>query len=244
MTPLTILTTAEKTIFESPPIFTARDRKKYFSFPQGVIKRIQKLTPQNKTYFLVMYGYFKATNKFYTRQFHQKDLNFVTEKFGVPSNVAFEYKRRTYLNHRETILTYCGYIKFTPATVPSLAAALAPLIRSHTRPKAILYQSCEFLAKQKIEIPSYHTLASLITIELKSHEKALAETLVKLLTKEHKQMFDNLLSKSPATKRYQLTLLKKFTQSTRPTKIKENITDLVLLKELFATVSSLLHSVQ
>src|SRR3954469_13973769 len=88
MIPLNILTIVEKKIFESPPIFTARERKKYFSFPPGIIKRIQKLTPQNKIYFLVMYGYFKATNKFYTRQFHQKDLDFVAEKLGVSGNVS------------------------------------------------------------------------------------------------------------------------------------------------------------
>jgi len=243
MTSLNILTTAEKKVFESPPIFTSRERKKYFTFPPGIIKRIQKLTPQNKIYFLVMYGYFKATNKFYTRQVHQKDLEFVAEKFGISDDVNAGYKRRTYLNHRETILTYCGYKKFTPAAVPSLVAVLNPLIRSHTRPKAILYQSCEFLTKQKIEIPSYHTLATIITEELKLHEKELAQALSNLLTKEHKQMFDNLLTKSFASQRYQLTLLKKFTQSTRPTKIKENITDLILLKELFATIGSLLQTV-
>jgi hypothetical protein len=113
MTPLNILTTAEKKIFESPPIFTSRERKKYCTFPPGIIKRIQKLTPQNKIYFLVMYGYFKATSKFYTRRFHQKDLEFVAEKLGITDNVSAGYKRRTYLNHRETILTYCGYKKFT-----------------------------------------------------------------------------------------------------------------------------------
>jgi TnpA family transposase len=243
MTPLNILTTAEKKIFESPPLFTSRERKKYFAFPQGIIKRIQKLTPQNKIYFLVMYGYFKATNKFYTRLFHQNDLDFVAERLDIVSNHT-AYNRRTYLNHREIILAYCGYKKFASPTVPFLVTALAPLIRSHTRPKAILYQSCEFLTKQKTEIPSYHTLATLIAKELKQHEKILAEALSSLLTEGHKQMFDSLLTKSPATQRYQLTLLKKFTQSTRPTKIRENITDLLLLKELFATIGSLLQTVE
>ena len=154
------------------------------------------------------------------------------------------YNKRTYMNHKEAILAYCGYKKFTTAAVPSLITQLTPLIRSHTRPKTILYQCCELLTKQKVEIPNYHTLATIITEELKRQEKALAETLSNLLAEKHKQMFDNLLTKSPATQRYQLTLLKKFTQSTRPTKVKENITDLLLLKELFATIGSLLQTVQ
>jgi hypothetical protein len=30
-----------------------------------------------------MYGYFKATNKFYRRRFHQKDIAFIAAKLGV-----------------------------------------------------------------------------------------------------------------------------------------------------------------
>ena len=230
--------------FESPPIFTGRDLKKYFTFPVGITKIAQKMDSQNKIYFLVMYGYFKATNKFYTRQFHQKDLDFVAGKLNITGDVNVGYNRRTYLNHRETILAYCGSKKFTPVIIPSLILQLSPLIRSHTRPKTILFQSCEFLSKQKIEIPSYYMLATIITEELKRHQKELAQTLSTLLTEENKRMLDNLLTKSPESYRYQLTLLKKFTQSTKPAKIKENITDLLLLKELFATFGSLLETVE
>jgi hypothetical protein len=34
-----------------------------------------------------MYGYFKATNKFYRRKFHQKDIDFVAAKLGI-TNVS------------------------------------------------------------------------------------------------------------------------------------------------------------
>jgi hypothetical protein len=43
MTILSILTPTEKKIFESPPVFTGRERKKYFTFPPGIMKRIQRL---------------------------------------------------------------------------------------------------------------------------------------------------------------------------------------------------------
>src|SRR5947209_7653868 len=40
-----------------------------------------------------MYGYFKATNKFYTRRAHPKDLEFVAEKIGITDNISAELMR-------------------------------------------------------------------------------------------------------------------------------------------------------
>ncbi len=199
MTILQILSKLELTSFESPPVLTSRERKKYFTFPPGILKRAQKLTPQNKIRFLVMYGYFKATNKFYVRQFHQKDVDFVATRMNIKIDIGTEYNKRTYMNHKEAILAYCGCKKFTPAAIRSLLTQLAPLIRSHTRPKTILYQSCELLAKQKIEIPNYLTLATIITKELNRHQKELAQMLYSLLTE--KQTYGSPIFKAVPKKR-------------------------------------------
>lgn len=243
MTPSIILTIAEKKVFESPPVFTGRERKKYFTFPVGITNIAQKLHSQNKIYFLVMYGYFKATNKFYTRQFNQKDIDFVAERLGIINIGHVEYNRRTYLNHRKTILAYCGFQKFAIDSISSLAMQLMPLIRSQIRPKVIFLQICETLIKQKIEIPSYYTLATFITKELKQHQEKLAQNLASRLTEDHRHMLDNLLTKSTAYT-YRLTLLKKFSQSTKPAKIKENIADLTILKGSFETIKEIYQTLQ
>ena len=116
MTPLNILTTAEQKQFNLPPVFTGIDQKRYFTFPADIMTIAKTLKPHNIVFFLVMYGYFKATNKFYNRKFHQKDIVYVAEKVGVPIEEcsAGKYKSRTYLNHRELILKYTGFAKFGP----------------------------------------------------------------------------------------------------------------------------------
>jgi len=227
-------------MFVSPPVFTGKERKKYFSFPMGILEIANRLAKShNKVYFLLLYGYFKATNKFFNKGFHQNDIEFIALKLGISLEELgkAEYKRRTYLNHRETILSYCGVTKFTSETASFLLPQLAPLVRSQTRPKTILFQSCQLLIAHKMEIPNYNTLSTLITEELKRYQKEVIHVLNKNLANESRKMLDMLLIKEDLlnvpSHRYKLTLMKKFTQSTRPAKVKENIHDLTILKELF-----------
>ena len=191
-----------------------------------------------------MYGYFKATNKFYQRKFHQKDIDFVVAKLSItlPESDA-EYKRRTYLNHRETILAYTGCKKFDKTAISLLTDTLTPMIRSHTRPKLILQQVCDFLITHKIEIPTYYTLCAIISNEIKKQQEKLNQTIVKGLTKERKTLLDGLLSKEEGS-RYRMTLLKRFSHSTKPAKIKSNIADLIVLQELFQAIEPVIALLQ
>src|SRR5439155_1213321 len=69
------------------------------------------------------------------------------------------------------------------------------------------------------------------------------QTIKQSLTKESKALLDTLLNKENGI-RYRLTLLKRFSHSTRPAKIKSNIADLVLLQGLFQTIEPIIKSLQ
>src|SRR5213079_2595621 len=102
MARLAIFTSEEQKQFSSPPVFNSIERKRYFTFPTGILEIVRKLDkPHNKVYFLLMYGYFKATNKFNQRKFHQKDIAYVAGKLNITirADEAWEYKRRTYRDH-------------------------------------------------------------------------------------------------------------------------------------------------
>lgn len=117
------------------------------------------------------------------------------------------------------------------------------MIKSHTRPKLMLEQACDILIRHKIEIPRYHTLYTIISREMKQHQEDLNQTIRQGLTEERKTLIDKLLDKEDGN-RYRLTLLKRFSHSTRPAKIKSNIEDLRLLQELFQTIEPIINSLQ
>ena len=101
----------------------------------------------------------------------------------------------------------------------------------------------DFLRSKKIEVPSYHILSDAITNALRSIEDNIQNRVYSSLTAPHSRLLDSLISISPEylgedkrdleNKMYKITLLKKSNQSTKPSRIKENITDLLCIKDLF-----------
>lgn len=92
MARMKIFNTLEEEAFESPPVFNSAERKRFFSLPLLLEDSMVNLrTPINKVCFLVVAGYFKARRKFFARQFHQTDIEYVARQIGVdPSEVFIE----------------------------------------------------------------------------------------------------------------------------------------------------------
>jgi TnpA family transposase len=128
------------------------------------------------------------------------------------------------------------------------------MVRSQARPKLMLLRSVEFLQSPKIEIPSVATLTDCIAHETRQHQRHLADALAARLSTTQRTLLDALLEKvgpgdEPASpwQRYRVTLLKRFSQSVRPSRIKANLNDLRTLRDLYGqldTVAELLDLTQ
>ena len=123
------------------------------------------------------------------------------------------------------------------------------MVRSQLRPKHVLQQVVDILLRNKIEIPSYFTLVASISKSMLVYKKELGEIIEKQLTAENRLLLDTLLEREPATneddkfRRYKLTLLKKFYQSTRPMKVKANTEDLATLRNLFHRLERVIDAI-
>ena len=244
---LKVLSSTEQESFENPPLFNNVERKKYFDFPLRIITLMKTYrTPTNQVCFLVMFGYFKATKRFFfAKKFHQRDIIFVAKRIGVsPNQVKIDsYDKTTYQRHKKIVLAYYGFEEFDKKAEQIVIKEISSMIRSQLRPKLIMLRILEILISQKIEIPSYHILSNLIVDEIKRHKQALTKLIESKLNSETRKMLDTLFEKedeqSSKVQRYKLTLLKKFSHSTRPSKIKANIQDLLILKEIFHSVEDI-----
>jgi len=113
------------------------------------------------------------------------------------------------------------------------------------RPKAIFLQVLALLETRKTEIPSAYALTDVITQETQRHKRELIEAIEAHLSPAHRELLAALLDKQealwppePRVQRFKLMLLKRFSQSTKPAKIKTNIEDLRLLRPLYHEVES------
>jgi Domain of unknown function (DUF4158) len=106
MSVVTILSAKEKKAFESPPLLTSKERKRYFAFPRAALQAAERLrTPTTKVCFLTAYGYFRYANKFFNRQLHDKDITFVARKLGFPLEAVNldAYQKDVYQDHKTWI---------------------------------------------------------------------------------------------------------------------------------------------
>ena len=70
-----ILEGEEKCAFDSVPLFTSTERKRFFSTPPRVETLMASLrTPTHKLCCLLMPGYFKASSRFYRNPFNEADV--------------------------------------------------------------------------------------------------------------------------------------------------------------------------
>lgn len=242
-----ILSALEEETFESPPHFTSIERKKFFALPSSLREAFDDLrTPTNKVCFLLAFGYFKARRKFFGKQFRPPDIEFVAARLGLEA-VSIEtsaYDKQTALRHQQLILDFFGFRRFDQAGQEFAASEVEAKVRAHRRPKTIFLEIVEALTRHKVALPKYYLLAELIAHEINSHKRVLIRLIREHLTTQGREMLGALLEKEglpeteepPKVQRYRLTLLKKFYHSTKPSKIKANITDLQLLRSLYSAI--------
>jgi TnpA family transposase len=244
-----IFSASEEEAFESPPVFSSAERKRFFSLPAALSDAAAALrTPANRVRFLLAAGYFKARHKFFNRQGHAADIGFVAAQLGVSTeevNLA-EHHKGTLARHQQLILNYFGYRPFDEVAKTRIAEEIARLVAVQVRPRMVLLEAIDVLTRKKIEIPTYNVLANLIVAAMDQRQQALSDIIESSLTESQREKLDALLTKAPVDDavegaveaaedgwRYRLTLLKKPFQSTKPAKIRANLVDQQSLQTLY-----------
>jgi TnpA family transposase len=247
-----ILNSVERGVFESPPLFNSAERKRCFDFPAPLQEIATSLrTATNQVVFLLSCGYFKATKRFYpVPTFHQRDLAYVIYRLaGAPQTIDLTgYPKQTMARHQAAILQFYGYRAFKPHGRALLAAEIARLVQSHLKPKLIFSRAVEVLVSDKVEVPGYFSLGALILTAINQHNRRLTAMVEALLTQETRALLDSLLvqeatedgSPPGITVAYKLTSMKKLSQSTKPSKVKERVADLKLVHERFRLLKPVL----
>jgi len=239
MARMKIFNALEEEAFESPPVFNREERKQFFSLPL-MFGAVVLRTPTNRVCFLAAAGYFKARHKFFARQFHQADIDYIAHHIGEnPADVhTDEYSKFASARHQRVILNHFGFRPFDVAATAFTTNEIAALVRVQFRPKLVLLETIQILTRKKIAIPSYNVLADLIVTAINWHRRVLSDIVAANLSEKQRATLDALLEKESNNGasegwRYRITLLKRPYQSTKPLKIKANLADLDTLQSLY-----------
>ena len=156
---MNIINSMEQEEFNSPPIFKSVQRKKYFEFSSGphqITKTFRNST--NQVCFLVAFGYFKATKKFFApQQFRQHDIEYVAKEIGYSGLEILpkKYSKFTRLRHKTKILNFFGFKPFEDEAKSLVRHEVEVMAHMQLRPKLILFKIIDIIIREKYEIPSF-----------------------------------------------------------------------------------------
>jgi hypothetical protein len=240
-----ILNAVEQYDFDSPPVFNSLQRKKYFDFSDTVHRIAQGLrSPTHQLGFLVCCGYFQATKKFFpSKDFHSRDVEYLAGKLGLSTELIEldDYNDRTRQKHQQSILKFYGYRAFDDVAKAFIRAEIDTMVRSQLKPRLIFWRCVDLLIREKVQLPGCFTLTDLITAAINQRKETLSGILKQQLSDELREQLEALFVQTPVegeqqpgpTSAYRLTLLKKLSQSTKPSKIKERVVDFLLIEGLY-----------
>jgi TnpA family transposase len=248
-----ILNAVEQEAFASPPVFTTAQRRHHFAFSLEVQELAATLrTPTNQLGFLLSWGYFSATKQFFLPQtFRSLDIEYVVRQLGLLLDAVdlASYDKQTVARHQDLIFQYTGFRAFDDATRTFLTQEMVGMVRAQLKPRLIFWRCVDLLLREKVAVPTYFRLADLILMAINRQKQTLTTLLADTLSEQTRVLLDGLFVQSPTlegdpvdsqTAAYKLTLLKNLSQSTKPTKIRERVTDLTVVRELHTRLSSVL----
>ena len=198
-----------------------------------------------------MSGYFRASKKFpQTKYFEQKDIGYISNMLEIDSirPKYFQIPKQTVSRYKKSILDYFGYSPFDSKGRDLLVSETHSLVKKQMKPKSLFLMLVEFLITKRIEIPKYNALSEIITKAFNTFESTLIQEVHQNLNVEQRNLLDSLLECSESNehtsyKRYKITLLKRVSQSTRASKVKENLKDLATIQEIFESVKDVFQHI-
>ncbi|MEZ6101488.1 MAG: Tn3 family transposase [Pirellulaceae bacterium] len=242
-----ILTPTEQAQFDEPPDFSSVERKRFFDITPRVREILHSLrSPENQVGFVVTLGYFKATKRFFARQFRSTDIEYVSRYLGFLPQLfdADDYNEGTFRHHQKLIRELLGFRRFDEDAKELVIREIRSMVRSQERPKFILCQVIQILEHRKIELPSSWLLTELVLDEINHHKRELTRVIDSHLPKPTRSFLDGLFDKSgpdaesDAIQRSKLALLKRISQSTKPLQIKGTVDDFTTLRNLYRDVEA------
>ncbi|EFO31915.1 hypothetical protein TRICHSKD4_3010 [Roseibium sp. TrichSKD4] len=195
--------------------------------------------------FLLVYGYFRAARRFFAPEyFHRRDIAHVARVIGATSEdfEAGAYKETTRLRHQRLVLDLQGFRAFGMDSEARLVTEIAAMARTHLAPRMIFGRCIDFLIEQKIQVPGVRRLTDLIRQQLAERKRLLMDMVSAHLAPSVREVLEELFEQEEGENRYRLSLLKKISQSTRPTKIRESADDFRAISELYIKVRPVLET--
>lgn len=240
-----ILTQEEEKKFELPPKFDPLSQNHFFkvtSVVSGIIAEIK--SDSNKILFILMYGYFKATNKFFEIQKDDENYLYIANRNNFDSFDFNTITPRTAQRYKQLIKSYLGINRFTPKIELKLQHHAVELANNFTHRKKIFFSLIDYSKKLNIEIPSYTTISKIIGDALNHQTKDILLHLKTFQNDERLALLDDFTEKNENfTNKYNIGFYKKLEHSTNKKQMNGSLVQLSSIKSKFDMLQSMIEGI-
>lgn len=230
----------EKRQFDSPPVFTKAQRPAYFAVTDDIRRTLGALrTGTNKVGFFLQLGYFKHSGKFFAPDsFRQRDIKYLKQQLQITEALDFtQYPPARVKQQRARILTLLDWSAFDAASAEQIAEHVQLQAQQQIKPVQVFSDAVNYCWQRRIELPTHHQLADVITESFNIVESALLTQLENNLHPSACDALDSLLSE-PIGLRPLLGDIKTINQSLRAKDIQRNVDSCRTYAECFAQFDS------
>ena len=222
----------------SPPKLSLEEKEYYFSMDKGQLSLLNKFPIASKVIFILELGYFNASRQFYSFSINQvsEDIKFILSKYfqdSAFSNLKWDIRKNTRSKLRKRILEIAQYKEINGDIDVKVNQRIKELLSIDINPKYLFYELIRFCDKEKIVIPAYSKIQTLISAHYISFENELYSQIDKILNQEDKIKLDKLLEKEMKSDKASLVLIRLPAKGFTPSEVTAEILKKKELEELF-----------
>lgn len=241
------LTQQEKKRFEMAPQFISSNERNYFFNLPNIIYKQALLLESDEAFatFTLMFGYFKATNKFFeVVAFNSEDLKHIIDKYQLSVTTNLSANTRTLQRYKQLIKTYLGVNEYTQEIGTKLVHYTVELANDFVHRKKIFFSLVDYSKKLNIELPRYTVLSKIIGDALNSQTKGILHHLKTFYNDKRLKLLDDFTNKDENYKnRYNFQNYKKLGHSTNKKQMNNSLFYLSSIKEKFDILESIIDTI-
>jgi hypothetical protein len=212
MSILSILSKNEQEKFVAEPTFTLQEKKYFFKVPELLLLDLN--SSKNKVIMTLLWGYFKATNRFYVDFKQKSNIEFVVSLYNYECK-NIQFSSTTLYRYKEKIKQYLKINEYTDEIKSILQKEANNLANNFIHRKKIFYTLVNLSRKLNIEMPSYTELTRIIQVALNTQKQDILEKLEPLLKDKRLKVLDEFLEKDKESKnRYKIAYFRRLEHST------------------------------
>lgn len=191
-----------------------------------------------------MYGYFKATNKFFDIQRDDENYLYIATRNNFDSFDFRVVTPRTIQRYKQLIKSNLFINEYTLDIESQLKHHAIELANNFTNRKKIFFSLVDYSKKINIEVPSYFALSKLIEFALNYQTKSILLHLKTFQKDKRLMLLDDFTNKDENyTNKYNINSFKKLGHSTKKKEMNNSVVQLNTIKSKFDMLKPIIDEV-